>query len=384
MRVFVHGAAATPDRRCSTRSSATARQDVTLYHLHTDGPAPFADAEQRRALPLGVALRRRAAAPGHRGGARRLHADLPLRHPALFSTRANSARRRAACSCRRPTRTATARSARRSTPRSPRRSRRATSSPRSTSGCRARSATRSSRSPGWPRSSTRIGRCTSTRPPPSPVEDTIGEHVAALVEDGATLQMGIGAIPDAVLRRLHGKHDLGVHTEMFSDGVIDSSKAGAITNRRKHVHRGRIVTSFVDRHANGSTTSSTTTRSSSSTRAIGRTTPRSSARTTRSSRSTRRSRSTSPARCAPTRSASASTPASAGRWTSSAARRCRRAASRSSRCPRRPRAARSRGSSRQLKPGAGVVTTRGHVHWVVTEYGAVNLFGLTLRERAKP
>ena len=66
----------------------------------------------------------------------------------------------------------------------------------------------------------------------------------------------------------------------------------------------------------------------------------------------------------------ASTPASAGRWTSSAARRCRAEASRSSRCRRRPAAARCRASSPMLKPGAGVVTTRGHVHWVVTEYGA--------------
>jgi len=53
---------------------------------------------------------------------------------------------------------------------------------------------------------------------PSPVESAIGAHVAALVEDGATLQMGIGAIPDATLRRLTDKQDLGIHTEMFSDG----------------------------------------------------------------------------------------------------------------------------------------------------------------------
>jgi 4-hydroxybutyrate CoA-transferase len=63
---------------------------------------------------------------------------------------------------------------------------------------------------------------------PNVVEEPIGENIAALVEDGATLQMGIGAIPDAALRRLHGKQDLGVHTEMFSDGVIDLVKSGAI------------------------------------------------------------------------------------------------------------------------------------------------------------
>ena len=70
----------------------------------------------------------------------------------------------------------------------------------------------------------------------SAVEEAIGAHAAALVPDGATLQMGIGAIPDAVLRRLFDKHDLGVHTEMFSDGVVDLAEAGVITNRRKHVH----------------------------------------------------------------------------------------------------------------------------------------------------
>src|SRR5262249_4346033 len=75
---------------------------------------------------------------------------------------------------------------------------------------------------------------------PSAVEEAIGEHVARLVDDGATLQMGIGAIPDAVLRRLTGKHDLGIHTEMFSDGVVDLAESGALTNRLKHVHRGRI------------------------------------------------------------------------------------------------------------------------------------------------
>ena len=63
--------------------------------------------------------------------------------------------------------------------------------------------------------------------------------------DGATLQMGIGAIPDAVLRRLSGKHKLGIHTEMFSDGVVDLIEAGVVTNELKHVHRGRTVTSFV-------------------------------------------------------------------------------------------------------------------------------------------
>src|SRR5690606_10649236 len=72
-------------------------------------------------------------------------------------------------------------------------------------------------------------------PVPTPVELRIGELVAELVEDGATLQAGIGAIPDAVLARLGDHHDLGVHTEMFSDGLIPLIEGGVITNRCKAV-----------------------------------------------------------------------------------------------------------------------------------------------------
>ncbi|MGD9712959.1 MAG: acetyl-CoA hydrolase/transferase family protein [Thermomicrobiales bacterium] len=76
------------------------------------------------------------------------------------------------------------------------------------------------------------------------VENHIGEQVAALIEDRATLQMGIGAIPDAVLSRLGNRLDLGVHTEMFTDGLVELAEAGVITNRFKSTWRGRIVTSF--------------------------------------------------------------------------------------------------------------------------------------------
>ncbi|MDL5045527.1 acetyl-CoA hydrolase/transferase C-terminal domain-containing protein [Oscillatoria amoena NRMC-F 0135] len=73
---------------------------------------------------------------------------------------------------------------------------------------------------------------------------TIGKYVAELVEDHSTLQMGIGAIPDAVLESLAHCKDLGVHTEMFSNGVIDLMKKGVITNKYKKKHRGKTVTSF--------------------------------------------------------------------------------------------------------------------------------------------
>jgi acyl-CoA hydrolase len=77
------------------------------------------------------------------------------------------------------------------------------------------------------------------------VERRIGEHVAELVPDGATIQLGIGAIPAATALFLRQKRDLGVHTEMFTDSVVDLVEAGAITGARKERNRGKIVTAFV-------------------------------------------------------------------------------------------------------------------------------------------
>ena len=79
----------------------------------------------------------------------------------------------------------------------------------------------------------------------SDVHITIGEHIAELIPDGATMQMGIGAIPDAVLNFLHHKRDLGIHTELFSDSVIDLVEAGVITNARKTLHPGKIIAGFM-------------------------------------------------------------------------------------------------------------------------------------------
>lgn len=73
----------------------------------------------------------------------------------------------------------------------------------------------------------------------------IGKHIAGLIEDGSTLQMGIGAIPDAVLSCLHHHKNLGVHTEMFSDGLIPLIQKGIVNNSLKNKHRGKTVTSFV-------------------------------------------------------------------------------------------------------------------------------------------
>ncbi len=80
---------------------------------------------------------------------------------------------------------------------------------------------------------------------PSDEERAIGHHAAALVEDGATLQMGIGAVPDAVLASLKGHRHLGVHTEMWSDGLLPLLECGAVDNSQKVVHPGRTVSGFV-------------------------------------------------------------------------------------------------------------------------------------------
>lgn len=79
----------------------------------------------------------------------------------------------------------------------------------------------------------------------TPEEEEIGKHCAKLIPDGATLQLGIGSLPDAVLLSLKGKKDLGIHTEMFSDGVVELVEAGVINNRKKTLHQGKIVASFL-------------------------------------------------------------------------------------------------------------------------------------------
>jgi acyl-CoA hydrolase len=245
MRVFVHGAAATP----TPLLEALVRRDVrnvTLYHLHTAGPAPFVAPEHRDRF-ISVSLFagspvRQAIDDGAADWMPVFLSDIPM----LFS------------SGRIPLDVALLQ----------------LSPPDAHGQCTlgtsvdaALAASESARlvvaeiNERMPRTLghtlvpfSRIDACVHTdRPlhehPPataSPVEEAIADHVAALIEDGATLQMGIGAIPDAVLRRLANKHDLGVHTEMFSDGLIDLIENGVVTNRHKAVHRGRTVTSFVN------------------------------------------------------------------------------------------------------------------------------------------
>lgn len=79
----------------------------------------------------------------------------------------------------------------------------------------------------------------------SPQQMRIGEHIAEMIPDGATLQMGIGSIPDAVLQNLGGHKDLGIHTELFSDGVVSLFERGIITCSRKSFHPGKMIAGFL-------------------------------------------------------------------------------------------------------------------------------------------
>jgi 4-hydroxybutyrate CoA-transferase len=206
--------------------------------------------------------------------------------------------------------------------------------------------------------------------------------VATLVADRATLQLGIGAIPDAVLACLGAREDLGVHTEMFSDGVVDLVDAGVITNRRKRVHPGRIVTSFVmgtrrvydfvddnafvEFHPCDRTNDTALIRRNDHAVAINSALEIDLSGQVCADSIGFRIYSGIGGQMDFVRGAALSHGGKAIIALPSTA--ARGAASR---------------ITASLRPGAGVVTTRGHVHWVVSEYGAVNLWGLGLRARAE-
>jgi 4-hydroxybutyrate CoA-transferase len=218
--------------------------------------------------------------------------------------------------------------------------------------------------------------------PETAVEAAIGEAIAQLVDDGATLQMGIGSIPDAVLRRLTHKQHLGVHTEMFSDGLVELYEAGAITNARKVLHPGRIVTSFVagtrrvydfvddnplvEFHPCDRTNDVALIKKNARVTAIN-----------------------SAIEIDLTGQVCADSMGHAIYSGIGGQMDFMHAAARSEggkpiiALPSTACGGRVSRIVSALKPGAGVVTTRGHVHWVVTEYGAVNLNGPTLRERGE-
>lgn len=209
----------------------------------------------------------------------------------------------------------------------------------------------------------------------------IGRNVAALIEDGATLQMGIGTIPDAVLQSLTNHKELGVHTEMFSDGLIPLIEKGIITNEHKKVRRGNIVTTFtmgtrkVYDFVNDNPNVVFMDVAFVNDTAVIRKNPKVAAIN-------------SALEIDLTGQVCAD---SIGTYQYSGIggqMDFMRGASLSD--GGKPIIAlpsvTSKGISRItpfLKEGAGVVTTRGHVHYVVTEYGTVNLYGKNMEQRAK-
>ena len=80
--------------------------------------------------------------------------------------------------------------------------------------------------------------------PPTETEQKIGEYIAELIDDGATLQLGIGGIPNAITHFLRNHKDLGIHTEMFNDGMVDLYEAGTVTNRKKTIYKGKMIGAF--------------------------------------------------------------------------------------------------------------------------------------------
>lgn len=216
----------------------------------------------------------------------------------------------------------------------------------------------------------------------SPEARAIGRHIAQLIEDGSTLQLGIGSVPDAVLGELTGHKDLGIHTEMFSDGVLPLVRSGVINGARKTLHPGVIVSAFVlgsrtlydfvdgnhevELHPADYTNDPAVIAANGQMVAInaalsvdltGQVAADSLGARLYSGiggqvdfiRGAGHSRGGKPIICLPSTAKDGSV---------------------SRICP-------------ELWHGSGVVTTRGDVRWVVTEFGARNLHGRTLRERAR-
>lgn len=216
---------------------------------------------------------------------------------------------------------------------------------------------------------------------PTEIENKIGKHVAGLVEDGATLQMGIGAIPNAALANLTNHRSLGIHTEMFSDGILPLVENGAITGEHKIVKPGKIVScfavgspglyGFIDDNPIVHLKEAAYTNDTAIIRRNPRVTAINSAIEIDLTGQV----------CADT----------IGRYQYSGVGGQMdfiRGASLSKggkaifALPSTTRKGQSKLVA-TLKEGAGVTTTRAHVHYVVTEYGWVNLFGKNLKQRAQ-
>ena len=381
-RVFVHGAAATPTALLDAMCERRDLEGVTLYHLHTEGRCAFADPVHHgrfRSVSLFVGPALRAAVADGRADFMPvflseipnlfLSGQIPLDAAIVQLSPPN---RHGHCTLGTSVDTAMA----------------AVVSARTVLAEINERMPRTLGHSAVPLSAVDAFAHTD-RPLPehtlaeaTVVEQRIGELVADLIEDGSCLQMGIGAIPDAVLARLGNKHDLGVHTEMFSDGLIPLVLGGVITNARKKVHAGRIVSSFVsgtrkvfdfvddnqmvEMHPCDRTNDTALIAKNDRVVAInsaieidltGQVCADSIGHRIYSGIGGQMDFIRGAARSLGGKPIIAMPSTAAGGTVSRIAL--------------------------QLKGGAGVVTTRGHVRWVVTEHGAVDLHGKTLRERGE-
>lgn len=382
MKVYVHGAAAAPTQLLQALSERTDLEGLELYHIHLDGPAPFAAPElaghlHSNSLFTGPNLRT-AVAEGRADFIPVFLSDIPdlftcgrVKLDAALVSLA-PADRHGFCSLG-PSVEA------------------ALDAVKQAPLVLAQVNAQMPRTHGdsfW--HIDKVSRFLMTDTPlhthPAaaigPVEQAIGNQIAAMIDHGSTLQLGIGAIPAAVVSQLGDKIDLGVHTEMFSDGVVELMQAGVITNRRKTLHQGHSVTSFVtgtrrvfdfvDDNPAVEFYSCDYTNDTSVIRAHDNMIAVNSALEIDLTGQV----------CADSIGPQIFSGIGGQMDFIRGAARSRGGKP----IIAIPSTARGGTLSRlvtTLKPGAGVVTTRGHVHWVVTEYGAVNLHGLTLRQRGE-
>jgi acyl-CoA hydrolase len=381
-RVFVHGAAATPTPLLEALARRTDLEGVQVYHLHLSGPVPFAESGSKRSvfsnsLFSGPALRT-PIAEGRADYIPVFLSDIPdlFRSGAVELDVAllqlSPPDRHGVCSLGPSVDAALAAS-------------------RNARRILAEVNHRMPRTHGYsavPFAS--VDHFTVTdRPlvehvarPETEVEARIGKLIANLVDDGSTLQLGIGGIPDAALARMADKVGLGVHTEMFSDRLIDLIEGGVVTNEHKEIHRGRTTTSFVvgsqrlfdfiddnmlvEFHPCDRTNDTALIRKNPRVVAVNSAIEVDLSGQVCADSIGHRIFSGIGGQMDFMRGAALSPggkPIIALPSTAAGGEVSRITA--------------------ELNPGAGVVTTRGHVHWVVTEYGAVNLHGRNLRERAE-
>jgi 4-hydroxybutyrate CoA-transferase len=382
MNVFVHGGCATPTPMIEALARRKDLQGVRLYHLHLMGPMPVMDAEHAGRF-TSVSLFAGACAREPIAAGRAEYVPVFLSDiPGLFTNgriRLDAAIVQVSPPdkhglCTLGSSVDTARAAVDSAPmviaeineRMPR--------------THGHSVVPLEKLAAWVRTDRPLAEHAAE--PENEVTARIGELVAELIEDGSCLQMGIGAIPDAVLSRLKQKRDLGIHTEMFSDGLVDLVAAGAVSGKYKSVHPGRIVTSFVvgtkrvmdfvddnplvEFHPCDRTNDTALIRKNSRAVAINSALQVDMTGQVCADSIGHRIYSGIGGQMDFIRGAALSKEGKA--------------------ILAMPSTAMGGKTSRlvtELTPGAGVVTTRGHVHWLVTEYGAVNLHGLTLRQRGE-